>query len=420
MDKELTCLSQNVNSFNLSTLNKEDFSKSTFHLKLSSLFETKSDIILCQDTRLNNCYDKVISYANLNQFASYTCLLNSTKNSRGVCTFIKRSKNIEILFNSGSLYEDTLLTTIKFEGKIINILNVYGPNSSKPEFFEQLDFILDNNFNVKTIIGGDFNVVPSNNAIRENLDLLNASNIPNSVNSKKLQEIIEKHSLTEIFRYSHPTKKIFSYSPFSNSDYSSRLDFFLVSKQILNSNSKVQYLPKLLKNFDHRPVLLSFFQDTNGKNLPPTISNHKLNIIGTKQIIRLEIINTLNDYLDSKLDEKLLQNANIEILNFTTNLEYWLFSGKKDKLLEQFLCNSLFHLDLALDLLPDFETISKSQFFITSDSLLNTINNNILCKISTFQKKCLKAENCYLKHLELQFNELQKLNDETNLEILSP
>ena len=71
MDKELTCLSQNVNSFNLSSLNKEDFSKSTFHLKLSSLFETKFDVILCQDTRLNNCYDKVISYANMNQFASY-------------------------------------------------------------------------------------------------------------------------------------------------------------------------------------------------------------------------------------------------------------------------------------------------------------------------------------------------------------
>ena len=152
MDKELTCLSQNVNSFNLTTLNKEDFSKSTFHLKLSSLFETKFDVIFCQDTRLNNCYDKVISYANMNQYASYICLPNSKNNSRGVCTFIKRSKNLEILYNSGSVYEDILLTTIKFESKIINILNVYGPNSHKPEFFEQLDLILDNNSNVKKLL----------------------------------------------------------------------------------------------------------------------------------------------------------------------------------------------------------------------------------------------------------------------------
>ena len=113
MDKELTCLSQNVNSFNLSSLHKEDFSKSTFHLKLSSLFETKFDVVLCQDTRLNNCYDKVISYANMNQFASYICLPNSKKNSRGVCTFIKRSKNLEILYNSGSVYEDILLLSLK-------------------------------------------------------------------------------------------------------------------------------------------------------------------------------------------------------------------------------------------------------------------------------------------------------------------
>ena len=101
--------------------------------------------------------------------------------------------------------------------------------------------------------------------------------------------------------------------------------------------------------------------------------------MGTKQIIRLEITNTLNDYLDFKLDEILLQNANIEILNFTTNLEFWLLNGKKDRLLEQLLSNSLFHLDLALDSLPDFETISKYKFSITADNLLNTINNNILC-----------------------------------------
>ena len=69
-------------------------------------------------------------------------------------------------------------------------MNVYGPNSSKPEFFEQLDFILDNNSNVKTIIGGDFNVVPSDRPISENLDLLNASTIPNTLNSKNCEKLL--------------------------------------------------------------------------------------------------------------------------------------------------------------------------------------------------------------------------------------
>ena len=93
----LSVLSQNVNSFNISTIDNPDNSLNRFKQKVFSLLEIKSDIIFLQDTRAGDKSWSIEQLFSVNPFACYRCYLNSSKSSRGVMICIKNNLDCQVI-----------------------------------------------------------------------------------------------------------------------------------------------------------------------------------------------------------------------------------------------------------------------------------------------------------------------------------
>ncbi len=84
------------------------------------------------------------------------------------------------------------------------------------------------------VVGGDWNTSYSCLPLPGNPDVLNMANLPNPVNSRKVNELCESLKLTDPFRALYPYKVEFSYAPWGNTrDNRSRLDFFLISENFV-------------------------------------------------------------------------------------------------------------------------------------------------------------------------------------------
>jgi hypothetical protein len=98
--------------------------------------------------------------------------------------------------------------------------------------------------------------------------------VPNSAHSKKIRKICNNFELYDPFRTLFPNRTDFSYSPWGPLRRNrSRLDFFLVSKNIMG-NVEECFIGNntLSKLFDHKAIFLSFNKATSYSNRP-TISN---------------------------------------------------------------------------------------------------------------------------------------------------
>ena len=93
----LSVLTQNCNSLNISTIDNPDNSLNRFKQKMFSLLETKSDIIFLQDIRAGDKCWSIEQLFTVNPFACYRCFFNSTKSSRGVMICIKNTVDCQVV-----------------------------------------------------------------------------------------------------------------------------------------------------------------------------------------------------------------------------------------------------------------------------------------------------------------------------------
>jgi exonuclease III len=125
---------------------------------------------------------------------------------------------------------------------------------------------LQNNSGIPVIIGGDWNVTWCNMDPLDNIDISGMVRAPNMANGRLLKELAEKHGLTDPFRIMYPTKKSFSYSPFGTSRQNrSRIDFFIGVGMLGGIFDCGIYPGKLSKQFDHKPIFLTFRPGENRK-----------------------------------------------------------------------------------------------------------------------------------------------------------
>ena len=92
-------MSQNLNSFNLSTVNSDN----KFKTKIATILAERSDIVLLQGTRLGGKIKILEDYLRHNQFGSFKIFANSTREARGVCIIVKHNLN----FSIDHIYSDT-------------------------------------------------------------------------------------------------------------------------------------------------------------------------------------------------------------------------------------------------------------------------------------------------------------------------
>jgi exonuclease III len=311
---DLTISAINVNSINVSTIGNRN---GKTYLKVEGITGKKADVLLISDIRANNRGTDIIKLMGLTRNGSYKLYLNSSKESRGVGIAIRRNICHEIKNRyEGRGDENTLLLDIVIKNKRVTLGVIYGPNENNRQFYNDLESKIAQWGNC-CILGGDFNTIIDNVIGNDNLDREGAGRVPNRQNSKIINDWIERRFLIDPFRTLYPEVKEMSYIPFRSRVNvrdnnmpvgKSRLDFFLISAELLDSVDKVKYEERLGSDFDHREVTLKLGR--NGIGAKVTIPDSTLQDDMAEDKVYLtvyeNVINNLTD-IDVGIRDNLVQ-----------------------------------------------------------------------------------------------------------------
>jgi exonuclease III len=138
---QITVSSQNCNSLNISTSCDKQMKKLTAILTLCT------DIIFLSDLRMStksNITD-ITNIIQCNNICNYDFRYNSSSNKRGVAILISRKLNYSVLFEYRDREENILALKVDFNGFIMWLIAIYGPNQNNFEFYTNLRSILDQN-----------------------------------------------------------------------------------------------------------------------------------------------------------------------------------------------------------------------------------------------------------------------------------
>ena len=248
-EPNLTILSVNINSFNMSTLGGEN---NKTYLKIEGITGKKSDIIFIVDTRMGKKVKEIEKMMQLNKNGKYKLYSNSTKESRGVAIAIKSSIFHEVYETVKDINENFLILKVKILGKKLALGVIYGPNRNDTGFFREIYAALEN-VEEEIILGGDFNTILDNRNGVVNIDNQGGGVIPNIENSREINKWFNEWRVADPFRVRYLDVSEYSYMSFRRNDEfgKSRLDFFLMDKTILGWVKNVWYEDRLGRDFDH-------------------------------------------------------------------------------------------------------------------------------------------------------------------------
>ena len=191
---------------------------------ISHLERFKPGIICLSDTRLDENSELMVR----NEF-EYNCFFNSltsTSNSRGVAIMIKKSLpvTVEKVLKDGS--GNWIIISIKYESRIINISNIYGPNEDSPQFFEDLFNNINGHGLGNCIITGDFNTT-----LNFTLDNENYAATQNNQARATLNQLISDFEYFDTYRELEGEKRDYTWFKKGGAQ-KGRLDMFLASNSL--------------------------------------------------------------------------------------------------------------------------------------------------------------------------------------------
>jgi Reverse transcriptase (RNA-dependent DNA polymerase) len=229
-------------------------------------------------------------------------------------------------------------------------------------------------------------------------------NIPSKYRSEKIQLLANKHNLTDPFRFLHPYKRDFTYVPNDKRMQNrSRLDYFLISKDICNNNliSEIE-LCLATKAFDHKMITL-FVKSSKHCTAKDSIKDHLIKNPAIRLRVRLLAAECHLHHSDPQAfppyqKRNLLEQ--IGLINYKLNKVN--VAGTDDK-------NSLSEALVLLETFPDpefFDIIPKEcddQIFF--GVLIMAIKNGVLAEQKKiFDKKNEKKERLRKRLLDLKLN----------------
>ena len=307
---KLTFKSQNVRSFNLSTIND------TTEHKIQGITKRGADIIFLCDTRLNST-NNTAYVNNLTKkffFLGYNFYHNSVSSNRGTAILISTKLDCVITRTLSDINGNFICLKCNINGKQLCIGCVYGPNLDENiAIFDELQESVAN-FNCESIIlGGDWNCTWDCSNVESNIDVLDMISIPSKRRSEKLKKMCEQLALTDPFRTLYPNKKDYTYVPavlhYTNR---SRLDFFCISKNLVKHVANCTIDNALTSTvFDHKAIFLDFRTKAKlKKNMQIRASNIK-----NKFIRACVITSTVECYIHhSNIDHILTEHRKTVIL----------------------------------------------------------------------------------------------------------
>ena len=205
----------------------------------------KADIICLQETHL---IQKDFNMLSKEWNVDYFIAGNST-NSRGVMIMINNS--FEYKVNQCIKDPEGIYVIVKLSiANLINvfIINLYAPNRDDPAWFKLLFDRVQSISNNSEIWTGDWNAALSEN------NIYNYTALRNPLASKTINSFMSKGNLLDIWRIQHENRKRFTWRS-DKPCRASRLDYFLISEEILSLNPKSEILNAYRS--DHNIIKLS-------------------------------------------------------------------------------------------------------------------------------------------------------------------
>ena len=412
-----------MNSLNLSRINNDNHDICPCRKKLAFILSLNYDLILLQDTRVSDKLSQLESMLQLSILGSYKLINNSSMNSRGVSFIYKYNLDISISNIEKDIDENAMFIDLHYNKMSFSIGIIYAPNRHQNDFFEFLDRTINIRSDKPLFLIGDFNMVMDTNPnLFSNLDLYGAITYPNKMNRDLLEELIHDYSLIDVFRNKYPKTIAYSYVPFSDRMYGSRIDFVLCNDKSSHLVSEIEYLPKLANCFDHRPIHCKIIFSnkmrlkTNHGILPPVVDKNNLNHPPIEQIIRFETLFTLNQYsrqmIDSHIFQEAIQNISTHLNSIKDSYIFYLKYRPFDRLIPEYINYQLFLLDLAMDTCNvDLNVPENLNLSIDYDLFLNTLVNNIIIRVSDYQREINRSMKAQLNFFHSEFIRLSNSNN---------
>jgi hypothetical protein len=281
------------------------------------------------------------------------------------------------------------------------------------------------------IMGGDWNCTVSPLPPHNNLDVINMNAIPNKRHSEYLLNLCTTNNLTDPFRSKYPNRKEFTYVPSDPLKKNrSRIDFFIISNQLLNCVSDVYICPGLQsKVFDHKAVVLSFKPPVREGPIRPTISHAILRDPDLDLVVALAVADTYLASTALRHDPDFVRTHNQLLTGVGQGFASLRRAGPNDihinpgdRSEEESLTREgiIGNIREFLDNFP-FARLRDGLFNIEDDLFLEGLMNNVRNHVISHQSFMLKTAKSKRKNLldrikNLQNDPLQNFDELTELE----
>ena len=186
--------------------------------------KTKNYSIYClQDVHFNKDMEDIAR----NEWG-FECYFSSFKsNSRGVAILFNNNfehniKNVTTDDNGNMLVLDLEIGEYR-----TTLINLYGPNTDDPKFYNDIATILKDIDNTHSILCGDWNLI-----LNRSLDCVNYTSLNNPLARNRVLEMCNDLDLVDVWRIQNPELHRYSWRQ-HNTLKQSRLDFFLISSELL-------------------------------------------------------------------------------------------------------------------------------------------------------------------------------------------
>ena len=193
-----------------------------------------------------------------------------------------------------------MILEITIKGKKITLVNIYGPNEDRPQFYSNLKQKIEEFGNDRAIICGDWNLI-----IDPDLDCENYKHINNPKARDVVKEFLEDFDYMDAYRLINDDKKAFTWRKLNPEKKQARLDYFLINFDAFVHLDDCQIVPGYRS--DHSGVLLKldFFEQARGKGY------WKFNnsLLKDKKYIKI-VKDTINEVLSLHLKETNDNNNN--------------------------------------------------------------------------------------------------------------
>ena len=228
--------SDNLNDFKISTLNVNGLHESQKQKDvLAHLRDQKSDIYFLQETHIKETSENYFRAT----WGYDLWAAGSETNKNGVAILFSPSFEYKIREVIRDPEGQFIIIDVEMLQKRLTLGNIYGPSTGdNPAFFEKIFGIINRIGNDLQILGGDWNCT-----LNPAIDTLNYNNINARPRTRaKILDSMSDLDLVDVFRELYPYKREYTWRRF-NTNKQGRLDYFLISKDLIGDVKGTQKCP---------------------------------------------------------------------------------------------------------------------------------------------------------------------------------